>query len=185
MKDYCQYVHDTYGRFPAYLDPMYQRLTCQAQHVDTDFYARYYPPGAVTEQHHAALRALAPGAGGRRRPPAAPRERRGVGPGYRRAVTRGPRARAATSRARLRARSASPGFGRRQRPLEGGDAPVEGVALRPQHGELGDEPVPLGPQGVGVAAGAAAAEGVDRLGGDQGALASRARRPSRRGGGRT
>ena len=51
VKDYCQYVHDTYGRFPAYLDPMYQRLTCQAQHVDTDFYARYYPPGAVTEQH--------------------------------------------------------------------------------------------------------------------------------------
>ena len=32
---------------------MYQRLTCQAQHVDPDFYARYYPPGAVTEQHHA------------------------------------------------------------------------------------------------------------------------------------
>lgn len=51
VKDYCQYVHDTYGRFPAYLDPMYQRLTCQAQHVDNDFYARYYPPGAVTEQH--------------------------------------------------------------------------------------------------------------------------------------
>jgi hypothetical protein len=51
VKDYCQYVHDTYGRFPAYLDPMYQRLTCQAQHVDPDFYARYYPPGAVTDQH--------------------------------------------------------------------------------------------------------------------------------------
>ena len=52
VKDYCQYVHDTYGRFPAYLDPMYQRLTCQAQHVNTDFYAQYYPPGAVTDQHH-------------------------------------------------------------------------------------------------------------------------------------
>ena len=53
VKDYCQYVHDTYGRFPAYLDPMYQRLTCQAQHVDPDFYAQYYPPGALTDQHHA------------------------------------------------------------------------------------------------------------------------------------
>ena len=31
---------------------MYQRLTCQAQHVDPDFYAQYYPPGAVTDQHH-------------------------------------------------------------------------------------------------------------------------------------
>jgi hypothetical protein len=52
VKDYCQYVHDTYGRFPAFLDPMYQRLTCQAQHVDPDFYAQYYPPGALTDQHH-------------------------------------------------------------------------------------------------------------------------------------
>lgn len=52
VKDYCTYVHETYGRFPAYLDPMYQRLTCQAQHVDEDFYEKYYPPGAVTPQHH-------------------------------------------------------------------------------------------------------------------------------------
>ena len=52
VKDYCNYVHGTYGRFPAFLDPMYQRLTCQAQHVDPDFYAQYYPPGALTDQHH-------------------------------------------------------------------------------------------------------------------------------------
>lgn len=51
VKDYCRYVHDQYGRFPAHLDPMYQRLTAQAQHVDPDFYAEYYPPGAVTDQH--------------------------------------------------------------------------------------------------------------------------------------
>jgi hypothetical protein len=51
VKDYCQYVHDTYGRFPAYIDPMYQRLTCQAQHVDPDFYEEHYPPGALTGQH--------------------------------------------------------------------------------------------------------------------------------------
>ncbi|MFP5450667.1 MAG: hypothetical protein ACLGG9_02835 [Thermoleophilia bacterium] len=51
VKDYCQYVFDTYGRFPAYIDPMYQRLTCQGQHVDPDFYERYYPPGALTQQH--------------------------------------------------------------------------------------------------------------------------------------
>jgi hypothetical protein len=57
VKDYCQYVHDTYGRFPAYIDPMYQRLTCQAQHLDPDFYEEYYPPGAITRQHerHFAL----------------------------------------------------------------------------------------------------------------------------------
>jgi hypothetical protein len=52
VKAYCQYVVDTYGRFPAYIDPMYQRLTCQAQHVDPDFYDEHYPPGACTDQHH-------------------------------------------------------------------------------------------------------------------------------------
>jgi hypothetical protein len=52
VKRYCQYCIDTYGRFPVYIDPMYQRLTCQAQHVDPDFYAEYYPPGALTRQHH-------------------------------------------------------------------------------------------------------------------------------------
>ncbi len=51
VKAYCQYVWDTYGRFPAYLDPMYQRLTCQAQHLDLDFYEHYFPGGAVTTQH--------------------------------------------------------------------------------------------------------------------------------------
>jgi hypothetical protein len=52
VKDYCRYVHETYGRFPLHIDPMYQRLTVQAQHADPDFYERYYPPGALTEQHH-------------------------------------------------------------------------------------------------------------------------------------
>ncbi len=51
VKQYCQYLFDTYGRFPVYLDPMYQRLTVQGQHVDPDFYAHYYPPGALTDQH--------------------------------------------------------------------------------------------------------------------------------------
>jgi hypothetical protein len=51
VKQYCQYCIDTYGRFPVYLDPMYQRLTVQAQHVDPDFYDLYYPPGALTQQH--------------------------------------------------------------------------------------------------------------------------------------
>lgn len=51
VKKYCQYCIDTYGRFPVHVDPMYQRLTCQAQHVDPDFYAEYYPPGSLTPQH--------------------------------------------------------------------------------------------------------------------------------------
>ena len=51
VKRYCQYVYETYGRFPVDLDPMYQRLTVQGQHADPDFYAHFYPPGALTEQH--------------------------------------------------------------------------------------------------------------------------------------
>lgn len=51
VKDYCQYVWDTYGRFPAYIDSAYQRLTVQGQHVDCDYYDKYHPPGAVSPQH--------------------------------------------------------------------------------------------------------------------------------------
>jgi len=51
VKDYCQYVWDTYGRFPAYIDPMFQRLTTQAQHVDVDFYEQHYPDGSLSGQH--------------------------------------------------------------------------------------------------------------------------------------
>jgi hypothetical protein len=51
VKAYCQYVWDTYGRFPLTIDPMYQRLTTQAQHIDCGFYDEYYPPGAYSQQH--------------------------------------------------------------------------------------------------------------------------------------
>jgi len=51
VKAYCQYVWDTYGRFPLTIDPMYQRLTTQAQHIDCGFYDQYYPPGAYSRQH--------------------------------------------------------------------------------------------------------------------------------------
>jgi hypothetical protein len=33
------------------MDPMYQRLTTQVQHIDTDFYDKYYPEGAYSGQH--------------------------------------------------------------------------------------------------------------------------------------
>ena len=87
VKDYCQYVHDTYGRFPAYIDPMYQRLTCQAQHVDLDFYEEHYPPGACTPP---APRALPPLASRPCRPDGRPP--RGPGPRIRRAARNARRA---------------------------------------------------------------------------------------------
>lgn len=51
VKDICSYVYDTYGRFPAFSDPMFLRFMVQAHHLDLDFYDRYYPPGAYTEAH--------------------------------------------------------------------------------------------------------------------------------------
>lgn len=51
VKDICSYVYDTYGRFPAFSDPMFLRFMAQAHHLDLDFYDRYYPPGAYTEAH--------------------------------------------------------------------------------------------------------------------------------------
>ena len=51
VKDICNYVYDTYGRFPAFSDPMFLRFMVQAHHLDLDFYDHYYPPGAYTEAH--------------------------------------------------------------------------------------------------------------------------------------
>ena len=61
VKAYCQYVWDTYGRFPLTIDPMYQRLTTQAQHIDCGFYDQYYPPGAYSEQHANHMKRWHPG----------------------------------------------------------------------------------------------------------------------------
>jgi len=51
--DYCTYIYETYGRFPAYFGPMRATLAHQAHHLDLDFYDRHYHPGAYTETHAA------------------------------------------------------------------------------------------------------------------------------------
>jgi hypothetical protein len=45
-KAFCEYIWDTYGRFPATTDPMAMSIWFQAHHLETDFYDRYYQPGA-------------------------------------------------------------------------------------------------------------------------------------------
>ncbi len=47
--EFCQYLWDTYGRVPVTVDPMSTLLWFQALHLDTDFYDRFYKPGAYTE----------------------------------------------------------------------------------------------------------------------------------------
>ncbi len=51
VSTFAQYVHDTYGRFPAFIDPMFVRLVIQAHHLDLDFYDRHYLPGSYGESH--------------------------------------------------------------------------------------------------------------------------------------
>jgi hypothetical protein len=42
----CEYIWATYGRFPATVDPMQMGIWFQAHHLETEFYDRYYRPGA-------------------------------------------------------------------------------------------------------------------------------------------
>jgi hypothetical protein len=51
VKDVANYIYDTYGRFPAFVDPMYMRLVFQAMHLDLEFYDKYYPSGSYSDMH--------------------------------------------------------------------------------------------------------------------------------------
>lgn len=51
VKDICNYTYDTYGRFPAMMDPMYIRYAIQCHHLETRFYDKYYPAGVYTNMH--------------------------------------------------------------------------------------------------------------------------------------
>lgn len=46
---YCSYIHDTYGRFPAYPAPFRTSIGFQAAHLDLQFYERFYRPEALSE----------------------------------------------------------------------------------------------------------------------------------------
>ena len=55
-KAMCRYIWETYGRFPATVDPMLMTVWYQAHHVDCEFYDRYYPhealPGHIRAHMH-------------------------------------------------------------------------------------------------------------------------------------
>jgi hypothetical protein len=50
-KAVCNYVHQTYGRFPATVDAMHLMWLMQAHHLDTDYYDRFFRPGAYGSTH--------------------------------------------------------------------------------------------------------------------------------------
>jgi len=43
----CNYIYETYGRFPGSLDAMHLMWFMQAHHLDTDYYDRFFRPGAI------------------------------------------------------------------------------------------------------------------------------------------
>jgi len=51
VKDFCTYVYENYGRFPAFIDPMFVRLCFQAHHLDLEFYDKHYNEGAYNALH--------------------------------------------------------------------------------------------------------------------------------------
>jgi hypothetical protein len=51
MGEMAQYLHDTYGKFPPTVPRVILSGYVQAQHIDTEFYDKYYKPGAYLDTH--------------------------------------------------------------------------------------------------------------------------------------
>jgi hypothetical protein len=49
---YATYIHETYGRFPAYPAPFRTSVGFQASHLDLGFYEKFYKPEALGKAHH-------------------------------------------------------------------------------------------------------------------------------------
>lgn len=54
-KAVCNYVYETYGRFPASLDIMHMMWLMQAHHLDLDYYSRFFHPAACGRSHWAHM----------------------------------------------------------------------------------------------------------------------------------
>jgi hypothetical protein len=54
-KAICNYIFDTYGRFPGSTDAMHLMWVMQAHHIDTDYYDRFFGPGSYGPTHAAHM----------------------------------------------------------------------------------------------------------------------------------
>jgi hypothetical protein len=54
-KAICNYIYETYDRFPGGLDAMHLMWFMQAHHLDIDYYDRFFRPGAYGPTHAAHL----------------------------------------------------------------------------------------------------------------------------------
>jgi len=51
LGEVAQYIYDTYGRFPATVPTFYMRAYVQVQHIDMEFYVKYYGSQAYLDTH--------------------------------------------------------------------------------------------------------------------------------------
>jgi hypothetical protein len=51
LTEVARYLHDTFGKFPATIPSILVRMYAQAQHIDLDFYDRFYGPESYLETH--------------------------------------------------------------------------------------------------------------------------------------
>ena len=50
-KDLCNYIYDTYGRFPAHVDALYAPgMWLQFSHLELEYYDRFFDPAQYTRQ---------------------------------------------------------------------------------------------------------------------------------------
>jgi hypothetical protein len=54
-KAVCNYIYETYGRFPGTVDAMHLMWMMQVHHLDTDYYDRFFQPGAYGPAHAAHM----------------------------------------------------------------------------------------------------------------------------------
>ncbi len=52
----AQYIFDTFGKFPGTMPAIFVIMHLQAQHLDVEFYDRFYRPGAYLQTHADHLR---------------------------------------------------------------------------------------------------------------------------------
>lgn len=51
VKEICNYIWDTYGRFPAHVDAFYSPgMWLQFHHIETEYYDKFFQPGLYTRQ---------------------------------------------------------------------------------------------------------------------------------------
>ena len=55
-KDYCNYIYETYKRFPATVDAIQIPVTTSVHHLDIDFYDKFYPEEAVSKEHRSHMK---------------------------------------------------------------------------------------------------------------------------------